>query len=241
MKTNATMKKLRRTVSMIAALSGLAVATQAQMTIGDWQDYTDNGWIDWGNGKSITDPANLAPAGAYSFVDGVVPGYDTSLRVQKSGWNQDLAIKLEYTPGAVAAFLTNNQLRFTISVDGTGYSSGYDQINTIYINASGYGWHSVPSADITATGDQSGTPGNFYFWGEGFQSQIVNVNYSSILPLITATPGNGYIEIIFATNNGNNGPNYLDLNDVMLVPEPSTLALIGLGAAGLFWLRRKNS
>ena len=84
---------------------------------------------------------------------------------------------------------------------------------------------------------------NFYFWGEGFQSQTVTVDYSSILPLISANPG--YIELIFTTNNGGGAPDYLDFNNVVLsggpVPEPSTLALIGLGAAGLFWLRRKNS
>jgi hypothetical protein len=245
MKTNATMKKLRRTVSIIAALSGLAVAAQAQVVIGDWQDYSDDGWIDWGNGKSINAVANQS---VYSFQDGAVPGYGTSLQVQESGWNQDLAIKLEYTPGDVAAFLNNNQLTFTISVDGTGYASGWDQINALYINASGYGFQQVPWSDFTATGDQAanGAMPNFYFWnGIGFQSQTVTVNYSSILPDITATPGNGYIEIIFATNNGGGAPNYLDFNNVELstapVPEPSTLALIGLGVAGMFWMRRKNS
>ena len=245
MKTNATMKKLRRTVSIIAALSGLAVAAQAQTTIGDWQDYTSNGWIDWGNGQSITSVGNQAPTGAYSFQDNSVPGYDTSLQVQKNGWNQDLAIKLEYTPGDMAAFETNHLLTFTMSVDGTGYSSGWDQLYEVDINAPGWGYNAVPFSDFTATGDQAsnGNMPNFYFWGEGFQSQTVTVDYSSVLSEISADPG--YIEIIFTTNNGGGAPNYLDFNNVVLsggpVPEPSTLALIGLGAAGMFWLRRKNS
>jgi hypothetical protein len=242
MKTNATMKKLRRTVSIIAALSGLAVAAQAQTTIGDWQDYSDNGWIDWGNGQSINAVANQT---VYSFQDGAVPGYGTSLQVQKNGWNQDLSIKLEYTPGDMAAFETNHLLTFTMSVDGTGYASGWDQLYEVDINAPGWGYNKVPFSDFTATGDQAsnGNMPNFYFWGEGFQSQTVTVDYSSVLPEISADPG--YIEIIFTTNNGGGAPNYLDFNNVVLsgglVPEPSTLALIGLGAAGMFWLRRKNS
>ena len=248
MKTNAIMKKLRRTVTIIAAVSGLAVATQAQVTIGSWQDYTDNGWIDWGNGQSITSAANLAPAGNYSFQDGAVPGYDTSLQVANpNGWSQDLAIKLEYQPGGNAAFLNNHLLTFTMSTDGTGSSSGWDQMNALIVNAPGWGFNQVPWTDFTATGDQAanGAMPNFYFWGEGFQSQTVTVDYSSLLPLITATADSGWIELIFTCGNGGGAPDYLDFNNVVLsggpVPEPSTLALIGLGAAGLFWLRRKNS
>lgn len=134
-----------------------------------------------------------------------------------------------------------------MSTDGTGHSSGWDQMNALVVNASGWGFNQVPFSDFTATGDQAnnGNMPNFYFWGEGFQSQTVTVDYSSLLPSITATPGSGYIELIFTGGTGGGAPNYLDFNNVVLsggpVPEPSTLALIGLGAAGLFWLRRKNS
>jgi PEP-CTERM motif len=238
------MKKLLRIVSITAVLSGLAVATQAQV-IGGWQDYTDNGWIDWANGQSITSVANAAPAGAYSFVNSIIPGYDTSLRVEKSGWNQTLSIKLQNTPGDLSAFMDNHLLSFTFSTDGTGFSSGWDQINQFVINAPGWGFNMVPWADFTATGDQAanGAMPNFYFWGEGVQSQTVTIDYSSILPQISANPG--YIELIFTSNNGGGAPDFLDFNNVVLsggpVPEPSTLALIGLGAAGMLWLRRKNS
>jgi hypothetical protein len=242
------MKKLLRIVSITAVLSGLAVAVQAQTVIGDWTDYSSDGWIDWGNQNSITSAGNLAPVGNYSFVDGAVPGYATSLQVANpGGWSQDLAIKLEYTPGDVAAFLNNHLLTFTMSTDGTGHSSGWDQMNGLIVNAPGWGFNQVPWTDFTATGDQAnnGAMPNFYFWGEGFQSQTVTVDYSSLLPLITATADSGYIELIFTCGNGGGAPNYLDFNNVVLsggpVPEPSTLALIGLGASALFWLRRKNS
>jgi len=249
MKTNKTMK-IRRTATIIAALCGLAVATQAQVVIGDWQDYQSDGWIDWGNQQSITSAGNVAPAGNYSFMDNAVPGYDTSLQVNNpGGWSQDLAIKLEYQAGGNAAFLDNHLLMFTMSTDGTGATGGWDQMNGLIVNASGWGFNQVPWTDFTATGDQAanGAMPNFYFWGEGFQSQTVTVDYSSLLPLITATADTGYIELIFTCGNGGGAPTYLDFNNIELsggpvpTPEPSTLALIGLGAAGLFGLRRKNS
>jgi hypothetical protein len=243
------MKKLLKIVSITAALSGLAVAAQAQVVIGDWTDYTSDGWIDWGNGQSITAAANQAPVGNYSFVDGAVPAYSTSLQVANpNGWAQDLSIKLEYQPGEVADFLNNHLLTFTMSVNAGTATGGWDQMNALVLNASGWGFNQVPWADFTATGDQAanGVMPNFYFWGQGgVLSQTVTVDYSSLLPEITATAGSGFIELIFTCGNGGGAPNSLDFNNVVLsggpVPEPSTLALIGLGAIGLLVVRRRNS
>lgn len=232
------------TLITFISIFSVTAAVDAQV-IGSWQNTSGDGWIDWGNGLSITDPSNTS---IYSFVSGAVPGYSQSLQVAESGWHQDLSIKLENT-GQNAAFLNNHLLTFTLSVNGTGYTAGYDQINGFDINASGLGFHGMPGSTFTATGDQAsnGNLPNFYFWsGIGFQSQTVTIDYSSILPLVTATPSSGYIELIFTTNNGGGAPNYLDFNNVVLsggpVPEPSTLALAGLGAISMFvfFQRRKH-
>jgi tetratricopeptide (TPR) repeat protein len=87
------------------------------------------------------------------------------------------------------------------------------------------------------------------FWsGSPRQTQTVTWNYSSILPAIEAdgnTSSSGYIELILTSNSGGGAPHIFDFNNAVLsggpVPEPSTLALIGLGAAGLLVVRRRRN
>ncbi len=97
----------------------ISANSNAQVLIGSWQGTGsalstsgDEGWIDWGNGFSITNSANT---GVYSFVSGAVSGYGQSLQIAESGNHQNLAIKLENLPGGMAAFLTNHLLSFTFS------------------------------------------------------------------------------------------------------------------------------
>jgi hypothetical protein len=234
----------------LAAIGLTAGSSHAQTVIGSWQGIGDDGWIDWGNGLSITDPSN---AGKYSFASGVVPGYAQSLQITYAGYSQDLAIKLEYAPGDVAAFLNNHLLSFTFSVPASGgtYTGGWTQLYGFDLNASGYGYNNIPwsSSMWSATGDtgnnQSGMP-NYYWWSSApVRSQTVTLDYSSILPLITATPTSGYIEFNFSTVNGGGAPDYMYMNNVELwggpVPEPATgvLALTG-GVFALFGVRHRS-
>ncbi len=224
-------------IAMAIAVVGLALpaSTSASTVIGSWQSGTAEGWIDWGNSLLVTDPAN---AGKYSFASGAVPGYGQSLQISQGGYNQNLAIKLQNN-GFVSDFMNNHLLSFTFSVPaGTG--GGFSQLYELAINAQGYGFSSQPfNAKWSSTGDNSnnlGTQPNFYFWeGSPVQSQTVTLDYSSILPLFPETPG--WVELIFSFNNGGGAPASYYINNVVLssavVPEPSSLALVGLGAAGL--------
>jgi hypothetical protein len=203
----------------------MPAASRGQVVIGSWQNTTGDGWIDWGTGDSIVNPA---VTNIYSFVQGVVPGYAQSLQVNKAGWNQTISIKLEYQSGAVAAFTNNNLLNFTFSVPAWT-NGGYSQLNALYVNASGLGWYGVPFSTNTwsATGNtgnnSSGGMPNFYFSnGSPFQSQTVIFNYSSLLPSIVTNP-NPYIELIFAFNNGGGAPSYWWLNNVTLSGSPTQI------------------
>lgn len=239
------MKTQKQRLSILLALTvaGWAATAPAQFVIGSWQGNAD-GWNDNGNGLSITDPANAAK---YSFASGAVSGYGQSLRINQSGFGSNLKFNLASDPNALNAFLNGNFLSFTFSVPDApslGVTGGYSQIFSLTINAPGYGYNNQPWANATASGDtgnnQSGMP-NYYFWNTApARSQTVTLDYTSILPAIISG-GHSYLELIFTGNTGGGAPGFYYMNNVTIsaVPEPSTLALVGLGVMGCFTARRR--
>lgn len=231
--------KYLRTSAIVLSL-GLASAVQAQVVIGSWQTSSDDGWIDWGNqGVGLFDASN---AGKYEIAVGAVPGYAQSLQINASGWNQNLSIKLQ-NQGYVGDFMNNQLLSFTFSVPAAT-DGGFAEFFELAINSQGGGWSPQPfDARWSSTGDNSnnnGTQPRFFFWdGSPVQSQRVTLDYSALLPSLPENPG--WVELIFAFNNGSGAPGYYYINEVTLspIPEPSTFALLGLGAAGLVAIRRR--
>jgi hypothetical protein len=245
MKTIPILHKTKIVCLALAALGLFAGSSPAQV-IGSWQGSSSEGWIDWnypngGAGTPVLSSTN------FSIASGAVAGYAQSLQLTKSGWNQNLAIKLEYS-GQNSAFLNNHLFSITWSVPaGTG--GGYEQLYGLSLNASGYSFGTLPASMISKTGSGSlnGTGGELDFWsGSPKQSQTLTWDYSSVLPSITATPSSGWIEFIFASNAGGGAPGIFYFNNAVfsggVVPEPSTLALMGFGAlASLFIVRRKKT
>jgi hypothetical protein len=231
----------------LAAIGFTVGSSQAQVVIGDWQSSTAEGWYNNSGGLSITDPSNT---GEYSFVAAGVPGFTQSLQINQAGYGSTLELNLTTIPADISGFLNNHLLSFTFAVPGSASTSGYSQIYAMTVNAPGYGYNNIPWTSTTAVNlagannNQSGQPN--YYWGPSpsLRAETVTFDYSSILPAIVAG-GHSYLQLLFTFNNGGGAPTQMFMNNVVLsggpVPEPSTLALIGLGAAGLLVVRRRRN
>ncbi len=239
------MSKKRRVaaVASLMAAAGLVSSTQAygNVVIGNWTAGTGDGWIDWTTQSGYAGGPTTLPTPKYTYaVDGEVPGDPTgdSLVVTHSGYNQSLAVKLEYVAGGMSDFWKYDEIQFqmTVPVDNSN-GSGYSQIYQLFVNAPGWGFTNIASAKPV--------PGsNFYFYTDsGQRTATVTVSYAAVLSAMEAdgynsTTNQGYAEIIFATNNGSGAPDSVSFDQVSLVPEPASLSMLGLAAAGLLSRRR---
>ena len=104
------------------AVAALNLPAYANDVIGDWEPAPD-GWIDWGNGKSIADPCNMPTKttgrAGYQYDTIGAALNSNSLHVTQTGGGQSLAIKLQ-SNGLVDEFMNHN----TFSTDYT-VAAGY--------------------------------------------------------------------------------------------------------------------
>lgn len=207
------MKKAFTTMGIMTAAIALLIPAIGfgQVVIGDWDGMTDEGWIDNGNGLSITNAANT---NKYSF-EASQGAPTTALRIDQAGYDQNLRLNLQDN-GLIDTFMTNNQIRFEFSVP-PGTNGGYSGVELI-INADGYGFNNQTDFIVEGDPDNGNASGpQYYFWnGSPARTAIVTYNYNAVLNAIgTNTPG--YVEILFVTNPGGGAPEHVQINDVTLL------------------------
>lgn len=217
------MRKLKFIVAVLVAAMCLSLNSYAAVVIGDWENMptSGDGWIDWGGGEV---PIETLPAQYQPGAIGVTLG-SQSLKLIKNGWAQTLAIKLQ-DHGYVDDFLANTKIEFDWAAPNLNDDGGWNKIENVTLNAPNWGWQALPNSTFMLG-----------FWaGSGTLSMHVAIDYSAALPIIGPTPS--HVELILTTNNDSvHNEAYFD--NFQLTPEPTTIALLGLGSLAL--LRRKRA
>lgn len=169
---------------------------RADVLLGDWENGSADGWIDWGTQNPIAAPK-------YEWSSFGATRGNSAIKVIATGYNQNLALKLQNV-NLSNEFFNNNELAIDFSFPAET-NAGWAQIFGVTINAQTYGWHDEGIAPKFTYGFPNGGP----------QTTTVRWDYHR---LVDGIASNGevprdaqWIEFILATNSdATHGTFYFD-------------------------------
>ena len=226
---------------------GCVGAAQAAVLIADFEGGTAPGFGALTNSTGVQPwAAGIGPANG-AVVAGTVGSTTGSQVLELTG---DASFNFGQSGGAAlgfdflsqnlrAAFLANDQLEFDWVAVPNGSPSGFSQLFNIILNSQGGGF-------VNVAGSSAGTPGTHQDYFTGYTGTVhhVVVDYSAYKAAVlgSAFPdGGGWLQLGIQPNAGGGAPAQMHFDNFVFsqVPEPSGMALVGVGVAGLLRRRRR--
>jgi hypothetical protein len=221
---------MKRIFGLAAAVALVLGATQVhgQSVLYNFSDGTADGWAN--AGFSGSPAATVANIGGQNYISIPVGGFQVGNVTSVSSTIPGFTAAME----AAAANPSGYDISYNWYVNTATWTGSptYLQIGTFVNTGSGYYAQDYGSPnEVQLNGTQMAS-------GQVFQG-TVTINLAAVG--YAMPPADTFFRLGLVENS--NGTGAVDFTDISVapVPEPASLALIGLGMAGLIMIRRRNS